>query len=274
MKYYYIIFAFVLAIAISAYSNTTYVSVVEPYNATILNNGSIFLGKVGPGEPFYITILSSTKNSSGAVFDYGWNRLVAYGLPPGWVAVNSSLNNPKLSAEITAAPYAMNGTYKFYLKAIDNYLKLGNLTFVAFVNVTPNVFNMKVYPENISVGPGQPATIYVGINNTGVSDSPFIINTYGIPAWNLSETVIAPHSTSKSFSYRIYAYDPGMYKVHLLVNSSVSPLVNKEANITLLVQATVPNDYEAIGNGALAFPNVYAPTYAVMYLIDKLSKYV
>ncbi|MGC8651817.1 MAG: hypothetical protein ACP5UH_01020 [Candidatus Micrarchaeia archaeon] len=257
-----------------AYANGAYVSVLEPYNATIYQNGSIFLGKVGPGEPFYITISSATTGSSGMLLNYGWNRLIAYGLPPGWVVVNSPLNLPQLSVKVTASPRAQNGTYRFYLRAINtgNYSKIGNLTFSALVNVTPNVFNLAVYPNNISVGPGQPAVIHIGINNTGVSDSPFTISVYGAPAWSYTETVIAPHSTSKLFAYNLYENESGIYKLRLLVNSSASSLVYKVVNISMLVKASIPSDYSAIGQGAIVFPNVYAPAYSVMYLIDWLAR--
>ncbi|MCL4373440.1 MAG: hypothetical protein M1360_00190 [Candidatus Marsarchaeota archaeon] len=274
MKMKSAILALAILFAFAAYANGTYVNVVEPYNATINPNGSIFLGNVGPGEPFYITISSATTNRSGAFLDYGWNQFVAYGLPPGWVVVNSALNVPQLSVKITASPQAQNGTYKFYLKAINtgNYSKIGNLTFSALVNVTPNVFNLNVYPSSISVGPGQPALIHIGINNTGVSDSPFTISVSGAPAWSYEETVIAPHSTSKTFAYSIYEDEPGLYKLRLAVNSSASSLVSKTVGIDMLVKASIPNDYSAIGQGAIAFPNIYAPAYSVMYLIDKLAR--
>ncbi|MEM0150007.1 MAG: hypothetical protein QXW10_03870, partial [Candidatus Micrarchaeaceae archaeon] len=152
-------------LALGMFTSAAYVSIVEPYNATIYNNGSILLGKVGPGEPFLVTALSATKGSNGMLLNYGWNKLVAYGLPQGWVVSNSSLNTPQLSVKITAAPSAQNGTYQFYIKAINtgNYSKIGNLTFRALVNVTPNVFSLIVSPTNFSVGPGQPANIHIMI---------------------------------------------------------------------------------------------------------------
>ncbi|MEM0201884.1 MAG: hypothetical protein QXR73_01775, partial [Candidatus Micrarchaeaceae archaeon] len=180
----------------------------------------------------------------------------------------------QLSVKITAAPSAQNGTYQFYIKAINtgNYSKIGNLTFRALVNVTPNVFSLIVSPTNFSVGPGQPANIHIMINNTGVSDSPFAIAVYGAPAWNQQEIIIAPHSTSKVFTYRIYEDEPGIYHLHMQVNSSVSPLVGKVVPISMLVKASVPNDYQAIGQGAIAFPVIYAPAYSVMYLIDEIAR--
>ncbi|MGC8670166.1 MAG: hypothetical protein ACP5TL_03380 [Candidatus Micrarchaeia archaeon] len=269
-------FALLFTFMVISYANSYNVNILEPYNATVPNNGSILLGKAGPGEPFYITISSTATNSSGAAINYGWNELIAYGLPHGWIATNSSLYTKQLSVEITVPPLAKNGIYQFYLKAINigNYSRIGNVTFRAFVNVTPNVFNLTVSPSKISVGPGQPAQIYVRINNTGVSDSPFTISVSGAPAWNKSEVVIAPHSVSKYFIYNIYEEEPGVYNLNLMVNSSASPLVSKVSNINMVVKASVPNDYAALGQGAIAFPNVLAPAYSVMYLIREILKQI
>ncbi len=266
---------FMCIFACSAAANAAYVSMIEPYNATLYNNGSILLGKVGPGEPFYVTILSSTKNNAGQLLDYGWNQLVAYGTPSGWVVENSSMNVRQLTVAITPSPTAPNGTYSFYLKAINtgNYSKIGSVVFKAIVEVTPNVFNLTVYPTNISVGPGQPADVKVFINNTGVSDSPFVINAYGAPAWNKSEEVIAPHSTSKVFTYGIYENTPGAYHIRLVVSSVASPLVQKVVDIKMLVKASLANDLNAIGQGAIIFPNIYEPAYSIMYLINLLLKH-
>ncbi len=52
---------------------------------------------------------------------------------------------------------------------------MGAINFVAYVNITPDVFSMSVSPEEINGSPGEPKAIIVTINNTGVSDSPFVI---------------------------------------------------------------------------------------------------
>jgi hypothetical protein len=186
------------------------------------------------------------------------------------------LYNTNPSIKITVAPNAQNGTYRFNLTAtnIGNYSKLGSVKFTAYVNVTPDVFKLDVNPTSISAGPGQPATVYVTINNTGVSDSPFNITVHGLPAWNYSTTVIALHHTQGSFPYQIYDNEPGVYHLNVYVSSIASPLIYKQSNITLTTRATIASDYAALGQGALTFPIVYAPAYAVMYLISELAKYV
>ncbi len=253
-----------------------YISIVEPYNATLYNNGTIYLGKVGPGQPFYITAVSATANASGTIIQRGWNQMYATGLPGSWVVSNSSLYSKYLSVKVTPYANATNGTYRFTITAenFGNYSKLGTIEFTAYVNVTPNVFSLSVSPTNISTGPGQPTNIEVTINNTGVSDAPFYLTALGLPAWNTSTEVIALHNTVRSFSYPVYEDEPGLYNARMYVSSVASSLVHKESNINLLVKASVPNDYSAIGSGSVAFPIIYEPAYAVMYLIRLLLSYV
>ena len=253
-------------------SSAAYVSIVEPYNITVQSNSSVFIGKAGPGQTFYVTISSATANSTGYMLSQGWNKLVASGVPSGWIAQNSSLYNSYPTAKVTVSPSAINGTYMFDLTAVNvgNYSKVGSVTFHIYVNVTPDVFKLNVTPTSISAGIGQPAKVYVRINNTGVSDSPFIIGMKGLPAWNSNSTIIALHHTSQSFVYQIFAGEPGVYRTTLRVSSASSALISQQSNITLTVQASIPNDYAAIGEGTLAFPIVYEPAYAVMYLINLL----
>ncbi len=264
-----IFFGFLALIVSSA--GATYVSVIEPYNVTIQQNGSVLLGKVGPGQTFYITISAATTNATGAVFSRGWNKLVATGVPQGWIVQNSSLNGADLSLKVDPSPNAQNGTYSFNLTAINtgNYSKLGSLSFTALINVTPDVFVLQVSPVNVSTGPGQPVPLYITINNTGVSDNPFVITMTGLPAWNATETVIALHHTTGVFTYPIYEGSPGVYKAQINVSSGSSPLVYKKGNVTLTIQASLLNDFNAVGQGAIGFPVILQPVYAVMYLIGR-----
>ncbi len=276
MKAAYLVPVF-LVFAFAAYgSAASYVNIVEPFNTTLYNNGSVYLGKVGPGQPFYITAESATANVSGVVIIRGWNQMYALNLPPNWIVSNSSVYSQYLSVEIKPSPSAATGAYAFNIlvKNFGNYSKLGDLEFTAYVNVTPDVFALNVSPSAVDAAPGVPSEIYVTINNTGVSDSPFDINAYGLPAWNKTEEVIALHQTSRRFVYPIYEYEPGTYTTQIYVTSSASPLVHKEANVTLNIAASIPNDYKALGYGSVAFPIVYEPAYAVMYFIDLILTHI
>lgn len=250
----------------------SYVNVLEPYTYTLHNNGTVFLGKVGPGQPFYVTISSETINKTGSLYERGWNEMVINNAPQGWVWVNSSLYNSNLSVKITPPATAQNGTYTFDLAAVNigNYSQLGALHFKAVINVTPDVFVLSVHPKNISTGPGEPASVYVTINNTGVSDSPFIVNVTGLPAFNLSTGVIALHGTTQNFTYGIYEDEPGIYHANISVVSVSSPLVKESTTVNMTIEPSVLNDYKAIGQGAITFPVIFQPMYYIMYLISKL----
>jgi hypothetical protein len=71
----------------------------------------------------------------------------------------------------------------------------------------------------------------------------------------------------------VYENEPGEYHIQLYASSIASPLIYEQSNITMVARASVGNDYAALGQGALTFPIVYAPAYAVMYLISLLAKY-
>jgi hypothetical protein len=272
----FIFISAVILLSLVAVSGATYVNMTEPFTATIQQNSSIYLGKVGPGQTFYVTISSATVNSTGAPTSIGWDELIATSLPTGWITANSPLYIAYPSIKITVAPNAANGTYAFNLTALNlgNYSGLGNTKIKAYVNVTPDVFQLSVSPSSLSEGPGVPADVYVTINNTGVSDSPFNITVHGLPAWNSSKTVIALHHTTDRFTYPVFENEPGVYNMQLYVSSISSPLIYKQSNITLTTKATLGSDYAALGQGAPIFPIIYAPAYSVMYIISLIAKYI
>jgi len=258
---------------IAVTSSGAYVKVIEPYNATLYSNGSVYLGDVGPGQTFYITIIASSTNSKGQLINYGWNSFTATNLPEGWIVQNSSFNTQTLSVNIRPAANASNGRYSFNLTAVNtgNYSGLGSVGFTAYVNVTPNVFKLNLSPTNVSAGIGKPTNIYITINNTGVSDSPFVVTVVGLPGWNVEPLqVIALHSTTKSILFPLYENTPGVYTAAFHVESLESPRVYKSTNVTLVVKPSLYNDYLAIGQGAPIFPIIYEPAYAIEYLIGRL----
>jgi len=139
-------FAFIMLFALLSglvfAGSVPYVNITEPYNTTILQNGSLYLGKVGPGQTFVVTISALTQNYSGAVLTRGWNQLKVTGYPQGWLVQNSGLYTAYLSVEVSAAPNASNGTYELHFSAINNgnYSKIGAINFIGYINVTPSAF--------------------------------------------------------------------------------------------------------------------------------------
>ncbi|MDE1845841.1 MAG: hypothetical protein KGH53_00970 [Candidatus Micrarchaeota archaeon] len=250
--------------------SAAYLQITGPITGTLYNNGSIYLGKVGPGESFYLLASATTANSSGKVINIGWNRFAAISLPAGWSAQASPLYENPMKLKITTAPNTRNGTYSMTLRAVNvgNYSGIGNLTFTALVNVTTNVFTPSVTPTKFNVGTGQPYNLQININNTGISDDPFVINAKGLAGWNVTDPVIALHSTTSSFVYPVFVNVPGVYNYNITVNSGTSTLISKSFPITMTAQASLLNDYGAVGQGVVLSPIIYEPTYAVMLLVN------
>lgn len=269
---YFLVMISVCAILITSIS-ATYISIVGPVTANLTQNQTIYLGKVGPGQSFYVLANATTTNASGTkLINIGWDRLYSRSLPQGWSMQQSPLYQNPMKMKINVAPDAAYGDYKIPLTAVNvgNYSRLGNLTFFAYVNVTQNVFQLNVSPTTINTGTGQPVNLYITINNTGISDDPFLINAYGLPAWNVSYQVISLHGTVKTFVYPVFIDEPGQYKFNLTVTSSSSDLVSKSYNINLISQASLLNDYSAIGQGVVLSPVIYGPVYSVMLLVNYL----
>ena len=248
----------------------TYLNVQGPVASQLHNGGMLNLGKVGPGESFYVLASPTTPNASGVSVSIGWDTLQAVSLPNGWSSQASPLYENPMKMKVTVAPDAASGTYNMTLRAVNvqNYSKLGNLTFTATINVTPNVFAASVTPLNVTSGVGQPVNLQVTINNTGASDDPFLINARGLPAWDVPAEVVAPHSSSKTFLYPIFIDEPGSYSFNLTINSTTSPLLKKSYGVTLVAQASLLNDYSATGQGVVLSPIIYEPVYAFMLLVN------
>ncbi|MDE1855167.1 MAG: hypothetical protein KGH57_02505 [Candidatus Micrarchaeota archaeon] len=264
---------FMTAFAIATLSvNAMYLTVEGPVSGLLFNNGTINLGRIGPGESFYILASAATSNQSGATINIGWDTLEAVRLPAGWSSEASPLYQNPMKMKITVAPYAANGTYNLTLVAVNvgNYSKLGNLTFTASINVTPSVFAPSVTPTSLATGVGQPTNIKVAINNTGASDDPFLINVQGLPAWNVPTEVISKHDSANSYLYPVFIDEPGVYHFNLTINSTTSPLLHESFPITMVARSSLVNDFSATGQGVVLSPIIYEPAYAVMLLLSDI----
>lgn len=258
-------FSFILSSA-----SAMYLTVEAPVPGVLYNNNTVNFGKVGPGESFYVQASPATTNQSGVMVSLGWDTLQAVSLPNGWTAQASPLYENPMKMKINVPPTAANGTYTLTLRAVNvgNYSKLGNLTFTAYINVTPNVFTSNVTPLSLTAGVGEPVNINIVINNTGASDDPFMINAYGLPAWNAPAEVIALHSTANTYLYPVFENEPGVYHFNLTINSTTSPLIHQTYAITLTARAGLINDFSATGEGVVLSPIIYEPAYAFMLLIS------
>lgn len=271
----YGLFAVIAALFIGM-ANATYLNVQGPVSNTLYNGGAIYLGKVAPGESFYILAGSGTTNATGTYVYPGWDRLEAISYPAGWSSQQSPLYENPMKLKVTTSPNATNGIYNLTIRAVNigNYSRLGNLTFTAYVNVTPDVSGITVSPAQVSAGPGQPTDIYISINNTGISDDPFTINAVGLPAWHVSDVVVAQHATTTNFTYPVYENEPGQYSFNLTIASTTSTQVVRSYPVTLNVNSNLLNDYSAIGQGVIISPVILEPAYSFMLLLSYLYKLV
>lgn len=251
---------------------TTYVAIQGPVNYTMYNNGSVYLGKIGPGESFYVLANASTTNKTGYMVNLGWDTLVAVKLPNGWYAQQSPLYANPMRIRITVSPNATNGRYALTLRAVNfnNYSRLGNLTFTTYVNVSTNVFSVNVNPTTLYSGVNQPANIKVDINNTGISDDPFLIFVQGLPSWNVTDSVLSLHGKNTQFTYPVFIGQPGKYYLNLTVSSSSSQFLKRSYPVVFQVNTTLYNDYKALGSGVSISPVIFEPAYAFMSLIQYL----
>lgn len=271
----YVVFAMAISLLIIG-ANATYLVVEGPVSSLLYNNGTVNLGKVGPGESFYVLASATTANVSGTIINIGWDTLQAVKLPQGWSSQSSPAYENPMKLKVTVAPNATNGTYTLEIRAVNigNYSRLGNLTFNASILVTPNVFITNVTPITVVAGVGQPANIKVGINNTGASDDPFILNAQGVPGWYQPVEVISEHDSASTYLYPVLINEPGIYKFNFTISSSTSPLLQHTYNMTLVAESSLMNDYSATGQGVVLSPVIYEPAYAVMLALNYIYKQI
>jgi hypothetical protein len=264
---------FLISLSIAIFSvGASYLIVQGPVSGLLYEGGNVTLGKIGPGESIYILASATTQNKSGAIINIGWDTLKALSLPQGWTAQPSPLYENPMKMKITASPDTPTGTYKIVVRAVNvgNYSKLGNLTFNAYIYISNDVFSAKVEPQSLVSGISQPVNVRIMINNTGASDDPFMINAYGLPAWDVPTQVIASHTSVSTYQYPIYANEPGEYNFNLTINSTTSPTLRQTFPIKLVAQASLLNDYSATGQGVVLSPIIYEPAYAFMLLLNNL----
>jgi hypothetical protein len=271
-----ILYLAAIAVSLMSFSGATYLNVIGPATATLNNSQSIYLGKIGPGESFYVLASATTTNSTGFAVNIGWDELEAASLPQGWSSQPSPLYENPMKLKVTVPQDASYGMYNLTIRAVNvqNYSRLGNITVTAYVNVTPNVYNITASPTHIQSGVGQPTNIYIRLNNTGISDDPFIINAYGLPAWNLSDQVVVLHDTKSTYIYPIYVNEPGTYHFNLTVVSATSPSIGATFPVTVVAQASLLNDYSAVGQGVILSPIIMEPSYEFMLLLSYIYRHI
>lgn len=245
---------------------------LEPLTQAINNGDRIFLGKMGPGQTMPITIhqeiYSGGMHGIGGTYDLA---TVDY-VPDGWTFRNSMLYGRPLQVTITSARDAPEGKYSIPITVRDerDEEQLGNVSFIAEIEISNDVMDMGVTPTYRKVGLGQPAVFEVTINNKGTAGDLFMVSSVGVPKWSFTKTIYVAGGSRKTILYEVAGFEEEEYQAKILVQSANAPAIRKESDISVRAVPDVLSDYKATINGALIFPIFEAPVYALVGIISNL----
>lgn len=248
------------------------IQMIEPALTEISEGETIDIGTMGPGQTIELQI--HPKVYTGGVNGIGgtYDRAYATNLPPGWTAKPSKLYGNPLQVTITADPYTEVGTYTIPVVVEDegNGEKLGNVRFYVRIEIREDVMDFTVSPQSKRVGIGQPAQFQITVNNKGNAGDTFRISATGVPRWEFTKMVYVPPKGSKTILYEVAGFEEETYSSMISVQSSAAPRVGASAPISLEVYPDLLSDYKAVNNGALLFPVIEAPVYALIGLLSNL----
>ena len=249
------------------------VSLLSPVSTQVSDGSVISIGVVGPGQTFALS--ADPKLSTGGKYGIGgaYDQLFVTSLPEGWTATPSQLYADPLQAEVTVPRDAADGEYLVGYTLWDEAGDEGlgpNVTFTANVTVSRDVMDMKVDPQSISVGAGQPARYTITILNKGIANDIFTVSSSGVHDWEFSRTVYIQSGTSKSLSYEVVGNEEADYTVLLSARSASSDLISSQSEVGLHVNTDLFSDYRAVNRGVLLFPLTEAPLYFATGLISNI----
>ena len=233
---------------------------------------TIDMGTMGPGQTVEIQL--HPKVYEGGIHGIGGNYDRAYTgeMPNGWSSQPSKLYGDPLQVKITADPYTEEGIYTIPVIVEDegNGEQLGTITFYLRVKISEEVLDFSVYPHEKSAGIGQPARFQIIINNRGDAGDTFKVSAKGVSKWEFTKLIYIPPKSSKTITYEVAGFEEETYSTLIKVESSASPRVSESQAITLHVYPDLLSDYKAVNNGAMLFPIIEAPIYALLGLLSNL----
>jgi len=246
----------------------------SPVQQTITNGETIDVGKIGPGQTLAVQINPSV--TTGGILGNGGNydKAVFVNLPIKWKSEDSKLYQNPLQVTITADENATPGDYYANITVIDEQggEELGNFTFGIKIKITWDVIDFKVSPASKIVGPGQPAQYQITITNYGAASDAFQISAGGIKKWEFTKAVFLPPKSSRTIVYEISSEEEETYHARLTAISMSSKNINAEQNVTLVVKSDLWGDMKATNHGAVLFPIVETPVYALTGLLAGIIK--
>lgn len=250
------------------------VDIKSPIQQSVSGGEIIDVGKIGPGQTLAVQI--EPLATTGGILGKGGNydKAVFTNIPAKWKSEESKLYQNPLQVTITADENATPGVYYANITVIDEQggEGLGNVTFSIKITITWDVMNFKVSPASKFAGPGQPAQYQITIINYGVASDVFQISAEGIKKWEFTKSVFLPPKSSRTIIYEISSEEEEVYNAKLSAVSLSSKNINAEQNVTLVVKSDLWGDMKATNHGAILFPIVETPVYALTGLLAGVIK--
>jgi len=258
------------AAVFSTVSNAAVAEVLSPTVASVENGGSIYLGKIGPGQTVYVTVRGTTTTGGRYGLGGTWQILRVVELPEGWEGFDSKEMATQMQAGIKAASDAADGRYRVKLALEEDVTKqqqLGNVLFYVTLDVDKNVLRATFPQKETNTGVGQPARYEIIIENTGKASDIFDISSTGVPNWNFTKTIHIPAEKTVTTFYEFTVNEEGEYQPTIQITSQSSNLIASQQNVKVTVKSNLEGDIKATKNGVLIFPTVLEPLYALLGLI-------
>src|SRR4030095_7224481 len=244
----------------------------SPHVTDIRTGDVVDLGTIGPGQTVELRVVREVK--TGGIYGEGgiYDRAFAEDLPRGWTSQESDLYQNPMQVTISADPDAPEGDYKVRVTVIDegDGEHLGNVTFIAKVQVNYDVMDFDVSPSYINVGPGQPARFSIKITNKGSTSDVFQVSALGVKRWELIKPVYVPAQSTRTVQYEIVGDEEETYRATVKAESLASKNIVDEKNVTLFIHSDLLGDYKATNNGPMVFPIFEAPIYSLAGLLSNL----
>lgn len=263
-----------LFVLLAAVSLSCAIEVLKPVKKDVQDGGMVIVGVMGPGQT--VEVLIKPKVATGGIYGEGgdYDKAVITSLPYGWKAQESEFYGDPLQVKITADKNAPEGDYYVNITIVDEQggEKLDNLTFTAKLQVSWDVLDVEVSPQNVKVGASQPARIYVTVTNKGTASDTFDITITGIKRWEFAKNIYVSAGDSKTILWETVENERETYIGKVKVVSTSSPgIIKAEKDLAIVVvPQSVLGDYKATNNGIIVFPIFEGLVYSLAGLLSNL----
>ncbi len=243
------------------------VEIIKPLGTHVEDNGTIYIGKIGPGQPVAIDILKRVEGYSKK--GYGnYDRAFVTEIPEGWMSKDSKLFDNPMEVVVTAPENASEGNYSFKISLYDweHIEALPNFTINAIVSVTEDIFSADVPKSVYVVGPKQPARVRVFVFNKGNIGSVFIVKMK-LPDKEEVKEVFVPAGHSAHIIFETEFEDENVYDGYIEVEPEYCPRLKKLYPLHFTVVGSFLGDLQASGRGILLLFVPFQPIYDLAYLV-------